>query len=143
VTDREAAARTEDEKDWEWRRRIRSNPHSHRLYRWVVGLVGLLIVAGGIVLLPLPGPGWVIIFLGLAIWASEFEWAQRLLRFARDRVRAWGEWLQPQAWWVKAGVALATALVVVLVFWGMFAVSGVPGFLPDGVEDWLASVPGL
>ena len=27
-----------------------------------------------------PGPGWLVVFFGLAIWASEFEWAQRLLR---------------------------------------------------------------
>ncbi|WP_270888136.1 TIGR02611 family protein [Pedococcus sp. 5OH_020] len=129
--------------DWQWRRRIRSNPHSHRIYRWVVAVVGLLIVAGGVVLLPLPGPGWVIIFLGLAVWASEFEWARRLLRFARDKVRAWGEWLQPKPLWVKGLVGLATAAVVAVVFWALFAVSGVPGFLPDAARDWLRSLPGL
>jgi uncharacterized protein (TIGR02611 family) len=41
-------------------------------------LLGFAIVGTGIVLLPLPGPGWVIIFFGFAILASEFEFAERV-----------------------------------------------------------------
>lgn len=43
-----------------------------------VFLLGFTVVGAGIVLLPLPGPGWVIIFLGFAILASEFEFAERV-----------------------------------------------------------------
>ena len=39
----------------------------------------------GIVAIPYPGPGWAIIFVGLAILATEFEWAHRLLRYTRER----------------------------------------------------------
>jgi len=45
-------------------------------------LLGFTIVGAGIVLLPLPGPGWVIIFAGFAVLASEFEFAERV----RDRL---------------------------------------------------------
>jgi uncharacterized protein (TIGR02611 family) len=45
-------------------------------------LLGFTVVGTGIVLLPLPGPGWVIIFAGFAILASEFEFAERV----RDRL---------------------------------------------------------
>jgi uncharacterized protein (TIGR02611 family) len=41
-------------------------------------LLGFAIVGTGIVLLPLPGPGWVVIFAGFAILASEFEFAERV-----------------------------------------------------------------
>ena len=41
-------------------------------------LLGFTVVGTGIVLLPLPGPGWVIIFAGFAILASEFEFAERV-----------------------------------------------------------------
>lgn len=41
-------------------------------------LLGFAIVGAGIILLPLPGPGWVIIFAGFAILASEFEFAVRV-----------------------------------------------------------------
>ncbi|GGT19337.1 membrane protein [Streptomyces chromofuscus] len=55
---------------------------------WQVGvfLVGLGVVGTGIVLLPLPGPGWVIIFGGMAIWATEFVWAQLVLRWTKRKV---------------------------------------------------------
>ncbi|MFI9615554.1 TIGR02611 family protein [Streptomyces sp. NPDC052023] len=55
---------------------------------WQVGvfLVGLAVVVTGIILLPLPGPGWVIIFGGMAIWATEFVWAQLVLRWTKRKV---------------------------------------------------------
>jgi uncharacterized protein (TIGR02611 family) len=47
-----------------------------------VFLLGFAVVGLGIIDLPLPGPGWVIIFIGFAILGSEFEFAARL----RDRM---------------------------------------------------------
>jgi uncharacterized protein (TIGR02611 family) len=131
------------EDDWAWRRRVRSNPAANRIYRIVVGVVGLLIVVGGLALVPLPGPGWVIVFVGLAVWASEFEWAQRLLHFARERLRMWSEWLKPRPWWVKGLVGLGTAVLVCAVFYLLFLVSGVPGLMPDRATAWLVRLPGL
>ena len=129
--------------DWRWRRTIRSNPHSHLIYRIVVGIIGLAIVAVGLVMVPFPGPGWLVVFLGLAVWSSEFEWAQRLLRVARHTLRVWTEWLKPRSWWIKGLVLLVTLAAVAAVFWLLFLISGVPGYLPDLVEKWLTTVPGL
>jgi uncharacterized protein (TIGR02611 family) len=55
---------------------------------WQVGVfvVGLAVVAGGVVMLPLPGPGWLVIFAGMAIWATEFVWAQLVLRWTKRKV---------------------------------------------------------
>ncbi|EGX55607.1 hypothetical protein SZN_31969 [Streptomyces zinciresistens K42] len=55
---------------------------------WQVGvfLLGLAIVVAGIVMLPLPGPGWVVIFGGMAVWATEFVWAQLVLRWTKRKV---------------------------------------------------------
>jgi uncharacterized protein (TIGR02611 family) len=55
---------------------------------WQVGVfaIGLAVGAVGIVLLPLPGPGWVVIFGGMAIWATEFVWAQLVLRWTKRKV---------------------------------------------------------
>jgi uncharacterized protein (TIGR02611 family) len=44
----------------------------------LVFVLGFTIVATGIVLLPLPGPGWLVIFAGFAILATEFEFAERI-----------------------------------------------------------------
>ncbi|TGA96150.1 TIGR02611 family protein [Streptomyces sp. MZ04] len=55
---------------------------------WQVGvfIVGFAVVAAGIVMLPLPGPGWLVIFGGMAIWATEFVWAQLVLRWTKRKV---------------------------------------------------------
>ena len=129
--------------DWKWRRRIRSNPHTHLIYRIVVGVLGLVVVVLGLIMVPFPGPGWLVVFLGLAIWATEFEWAQRLLRTARRTLERWNDLLRPQPWWVKGLVLLATIAAVAAIFWLLFLVSGVPAFFPDPVEQWLGRVPGL
>lgn len=57
-----------------------------RLGRRALVLVGgVLLVLLGTALLVLPGPGWVTIFAGLALLATEFAWAGRLLAWARRR----------------------------------------------------------
>ncbi|MEU8568386.1 TIGR02611 family protein [Streptomyces pathocidini] len=55
---------------------------------WQVGvfLVGLAVVTIGVIMLPLPGPGWLVIFGGMAIWATEFVWAQLVLRWTKRKV---------------------------------------------------------
>ncbi|MEN3583710.1 TIGR02611 family protein [Streptomyces sp. ZYX-F-203] len=55
---------------------------------WQVGVfvVGLAVVVTGVLMLPLPGPGWVVIFCGMAIWATEFTWAQLVLRWTKRKV---------------------------------------------------------
>ncbi|WP_406377634.1 TIGR02611 family protein [Streptomyces sp. NBC_00197] len=55
---------------------------------WQVGVfvVGLAVVGAGVVMLPLPGPGWLVIFGGMAIWATEFVWAQLVLRWTKRKV---------------------------------------------------------
>ena len=54
--------------------------------RTAVTIVGFAVVLIGIVLIPLPGPGWLIVFGGLAILATEYVWARRLLNYSRRRV---------------------------------------------------------
>jgi len=56
--------------------RWKSLPSSVR--KPLVFVVGVLIVIGGIILLPLPGPGWVIIFAGFALLATEFAVAEKV-----------------------------------------------------------------
>lgn len=106
-------------------------------------MAGLLVVAAGLALVPLPGPGWVIVFAGLAIWATEFVWAQRLLHWSRARVRGWNDWMARQAWWVTGLAGLATVLVVLALCYGYLAVRGVPALAPDQAEAWLRRLPGL
>ena len=132
-----------EEDRFAWRRKIKSNPTTRVAYRVAVALVGLAIVAVGIAAIPLPGPGWLIVFLGLGVWASEFDWAARLLDWVKGKVTAWTKWLGRQSWWVKAVVTLLTIALVLAIFYALFAISGVPGFLPDSAKDQLHRMPGL
>jgi uncharacterized protein (TIGR02611 family) len=131
------------EDHWAWRARIKARPTTRRLYRTVVGVLGAAIVLLGIVLLPAPGPGWAVIFVGLAVLASEFEWAQRLLAFAKRHVHRWTTWVTAQPLAVRALVGLAVLALVLGIFWAYFAVMGVPTWLPDVAEQPLLQlVPG-
>ena len=56
--------------------------------RVAVAIGGFGTVIIGLILVPLPGPGWLIVFGGLALLATEFVWAERLLTFAKERVGA-------------------------------------------------------
>ncbi|MER5490821.1 TIGR02611 family protein [Streptomyces sp. NPDC002454] len=55
---------------------------------WQVGVfvVGLAVVGAGVAMLVLPGPGWLVIFAGMAIWGTEFVWAQLVLRWTKRKV---------------------------------------------------------
>ena len=120
-----------------WRASIRHHRAANRVSRGLVGLVGGAIVIGGLALVPLPGPGWVIVFGGLALLATEFVWADRLEKFARNKVRAWAQWLSRQSFSMRGTIGLLTLAFVLSVVYGLFALTGVPGWIP---QSW---VPGL
>lgn len=46
----------------------------------VIGMVGFTILILGVSMIVLPGPAVIVIPLGLAILASEFAWARRILQ---------------------------------------------------------------
>jgi uncharacterized protein (TIGR02611 family) len=56
------------------------------LRRVLIFLIGSTVVVVGVLLLVLPGPGILVIVIGLAILATEFAWAETLLRRARERM---------------------------------------------------------
>jgi uncharacterized protein (TIGR02611 family) len=75
------------------RRRIDRHPRLRTGYRIVVGVVGGSIAVLGVALVPLPGPGWLVVFLGLAILGTEFAWARRsAARLKRLLARFWSWW---------------------------------------------------
>jgi uncharacterized protein (TIGR02611 family) len=54
----------------------------HMAFRILWGIGGTLILIGGLIMLVTPGPAFVLIPVGLAMLALEFEWAERLLERA-------------------------------------------------------------
>jgi uncharacterized protein (TIGR02611 family) len=107
-----------------WRERIRltlevirANPTGRIALKVFVGIAGLLVVAVGAALIPLPGPGWLIVLGGIGIWAIEFSWARRLLQFTRRNLRKWTSWIGRQSWPVRLLIGLIGMIFVGAVVW--------------------------
>lgn len=129
-----------EEDRFAWRAKIRRDPRKLFFYRIGVGLAGLLLMIGAILTGPLPGPGGIPLFLlGLAVWASEFEWAQSVMLWFKaqvDRYRGWSRGRRVGFW-----------VAVIAFFWSMgylvMVVNGVPGWVPQSAADYLRLLPGV
>jgi uncharacterized protein (TIGR02611 family) len=133
-----------DEDRWEWRRKIRSDPRKHRIYRIVVGVVGtfLILLAGATGWLPGPG-GIPLALLGLAVLASEFEWAQRLLHWVHEQLHRGRVWMQQQPRWVSWSSGVLTVAFICFAVWMTLLIFGYPSWTPDVVGSYLDLVPGV
>ncbi|MCW6005161.1 TIGR02611 family protein [Micromonospora sp. CPCC 205371] len=107
-----------------WRERIRltlevirANPTGRIALKVFIALAGLLVVALGAALIPLPGPGWLIVLGGIGIWAIEFSWARKLLDFTRRNLRKWTTWVTRQSWPVRLLLGLVGMIFVGAVVW--------------------------
>jgi hypothetical protein len=73
-----------------WTRRLqgwhgRLSPTPRRI---LATSLGLLLLGAGAVMLVIPGPGLLGLFLGLAVLGTEYAWARRLVEPIRRRVEA-------------------------------------------------------
>ncbi|WP_370329432.1 TIGR02611 family protein [Mycolicibacterium hippocampi] len=125
-----------------WRDGLRERRVADLTYRIAVGVVGLLVLAVGIVAIPYPGPGWAIVFVGLAILATEFDWARRMLAYARRRYDAAMDWFKQQGLWVKVLGAVFTVAITVLTLW-LVGVLDWAGELVNIEHKWLDSPIGI
>ncbi|HEU4715839.1 MAG TPA: TIGR02611 family protein [Candidatus Saccharimonadales bacterium] len=82
-----------------------------------IAIIGGLVLVVGIIAIPYPGPGWLIVFTGLAILATEFPWAKRVLSVARGTYDKWQRWLKLQKPVIRGLVVAFTCLVVILTLW--------------------------
>src|SRR5262245_33043625 len=77
--------------------RVRAHRVGGPALKAIVGVAGGAIVILGLILVPLPGPGWLIVVAGLAVLAIEFVWAQRLLEFTKRQLERWTDWVKAQS----------------------------------------------
>ena len=120
------------------RERVRHKPAMNLTYRIVLGTVGGVVLLAGLLMIPYPGPGWLVVFAGLGILATEFSWAHQVNMFAKRHYHRWTRWLGRQHLATKLTIMAVTGLIVLFTLWmlGMFGTVG--GWL--GVRwSWLAS----
>jgi uncharacterized protein (TIGR02611 family) len=58
----------------------------NKVVRAAVVLAGFVIVLVGLAMIPLPGPGLLVVAAGLALLALEFVWAERVLERTIDQM---------------------------------------------------------
>ena len=75
---------------------VRTVEQVRRAFRIVAGFTLLL---AGVVMIITPGPGWLVIFLGLSLLAAEFIWARRLM----ERMKREGERVRDVVWSIGKG----------------------------------------
>jgi len=103
--------------------KFRGTRTGRTLVRLGISVLGGAVVVLGLLLVPLPGPGWLIVFAGLAIWSVEFHWAKRLNRWVRTQVSAWTRWYRAQTWPIRIVVGAATGILVLAIIAGATYVS--------------------
>ncbi|HTY73565.1 MAG TPA: TIGR02611 family protein [Actinomycetes bacterium] len=113
------------------REHIRRRRTLNATYRLLVLVVGVLVALAGVAMLVLPGPGWLVIILGVAILATEYAWAHRLLQ----RVKAWAQRaadvaLDPRRRRRNRVIAIGTVVAAGLTAWAYIARWGLA--LPGG-----------
>ncbi len=113
-------------------------PTLYLVYRIVVAVVGVAVLAVGVLAIPYPGPGWAIVFAGLGILATEFAWARAVLAWLRDRYRQLMAWYSARGPVTQAAAAVGTAALVVATLWILGTFGLVGSWI--GVEwEWLRS----
>jgi uncharacterized protein (TIGR02611 family) len=99
-----------------------------------VFVAGWTVVLAGVAMLFLPGPGWAAIFVGLAVLATEYAWAHRLLWSARQRAQlAKARAMDPARRRLVAVLGVTALLAVLGAAWWYTATYG---FTWDGPRAW-------
>ncbi len=96
---------------------IRANPTGRVALKIFIAVAGAIVVTVGIALIPLPGPGWLLVIAGLGVWAVEFHWARRLLAFTRRHVHAWTRWATSRSLPVRLVLGSVGLVFVATVVW--------------------------
>ena len=106
------------------RERREKHLERNRIIRVVVAIFGFLVVLAGVAMLVLPGPGLLVIAIGLGILALEFVWAERLLERTVDKLDEASDAVKRSSRKQRAlGVALlalgAAGLVAAAILWDL------------------------
>jgi uncharacterized protein (TIGR02611 family) len=125
-------------------RRLHSHPVLSLATKVVVTVVGGLVMLAGVVMLFTPGQGILAIVLGLAILATEYAWAERWLRKAKEKAadaRRRAEAMDPAVRRRRLLLAGVVVLVLVGAAVAYLLTYDWPGVLVDG-WDWVQSLAG-
>jgi uncharacterized protein (TIGR02611 family) len=139
--------------DPSWWERVHQQLHRNRAMsattKLVVTLVGSAVLVAGLIMMVTPGPGLVGIVAGLAILATEWDWADRWLKNARRRLhdaRMAAEAMDPRVRRRRIALTATVVLLVLAAIAAYVAVRDWPGWsvsLWDRAQSFLGFLPDL
>ena len=99
-----------------------------------VEVLGWALLVAGIAAIPLPGPGLLMLFGGLAVLSQQYEWAER--RLAPVKYRAFKGAAESVQTWLR--VVLSSSAAVLLICCGVLWISSppMPGWWPLQQYEW-------
>ncbi len=98
-----------------YHRRRQSSTGRFNLRTGISIIGGMLIMAAGIVAVPGPGPGWLIILLGIGMFAGESHLIARFMDWGEVRLRKLAGWAM-NFWRSSSAMVKVLLVLVVLVF---------------------------
>jgi uncharacterized protein (TIGR02611 family) len=99
---------------------------------------GGLVFIFGLILIPYPGPGWLVVFAGLAILSTEFEFAAKWLKWLKSKYKTWTAWVKRQPKIVQVHIIGFTGLIVLATIW-LLNTFGLIDNLFNLDQDWMHS----
>jgi uncharacterized protein (TIGR02611 family) len=63
----------------------KQHPAIRHAYRVLVAIAGSVVIITGLIMVPLPGPGWLVVFFGIALLGFEFPLFHRLSVWVRAK----------------------------------------------------------
>ncbi|RNM13284.1 PGPGW domain-containing protein [Nocardioides pocheonensis] len=136
-----------------WWQRVHGRLHRNRAMsattKLVVTLVGTAVLTAGLIMMVTPGPGLVGIAAGLAILATEWDWADRWLTRARRKLReatAAAEAMDPRVRRRRILLALGVVVLLLALVAGYVAIADWPDWsisLWDRAQSFLGFLPDL
>lgn len=82
-----------------------------------IAIIGLMVVFAGLIMVPYPGPGWLVVFAGLAILATEFRFAHNILEFGKEKYQIWQNWVSSQGILIQIVIWTIMGIIIVLTIW--------------------------
>ena len=110
------------------RRRRERHLGRSRFYRVPFAVVGFTVLTVGLAMLVLPGPGLLVMAVGLGMLALEFTWAERVLERTLRRMDRTGE-------------AVRRARPILKVLWTLAALAAVAGLVAAALYTDVPLVP--
>ncbi|WP_019872734.1 PGPGW domain-containing protein [Sporichthya polymorpha] len=85
-----------------------------------IALAGGMVLAAGIVMIPLPGPGWLVVVFGLWILSFEFRWAERLFDQIHDKVVDAAHLAASNKWGTMLSIVSACGIIAAGFVWALW-----------------------